>query len=484
KARAKPKSYIKDSFTFVKLIQQQTSQSNDLVLSLNLESLFINTPVHETIHLAIKIIIKKKQQNNQFTKSMTSTQPKEEKILFQGEDISPNQDKGLIKEIIRQGINDDNPLFDDQVFIHYIGSELDGKIFVNSRDRDEKFNFSLGKGDVIPAWDLGVATMKRGEIARFFSIPKYAYGSKGEKRYQSATSVIFEIELLDFVGKDLSDENDGSIIRRIIRRGEGRKLPNEDGTVEINLKGIYKDNVFDERTVQFIVGLGFLQHIPLGVEHAVCKMLLNEHCQLVLKAKALQGLEKFSIPMNESVQYEITLVKFERLEEERLLNDKEKLEQAELLKARADDLVKNSYYELAAKRYQIVANLLSSVTFRDTNDTIKLRQLKIAAQSNLALCHLKLGDYRQCKTFCNNALALDARNEKCLFRRGQVYIAFSNFEQAIKDFQTALKINPSNVAAQQQIEHCRQQKIKQKESYKAFFNDTSKPGLFDVDEKV
>ncbi|CAF3713293.1 unnamed protein product [Rotaria sp. Silwood1] len=514
---------------------------------------------------------------------MTSIQLKEEKIPFQGEDISPNQDK----EIVRQGINDDKPLFDDQAFIHYVGSEVDGKIFVNSRDRDEKFNFSLGKGEVIPAWDLGVATMKRGEIARFFSIPKYAYGSKGEKKYQSATSVIFEIELLDFV--DLSDENDGSIIRRIIRRGEGRKSPNEDGTVEINLKGIYKDNVFDERTVQFIVGLGFLQHIPLGVERAVCKMLLNEHCQLVLKAKALQGLEKFSIPMNESIQYEVTLVKFERLEEERLLNDKEKFEQAELLKARvddvnlkgiykdnvfdertvqfivglgflqhiplgveravckmllnehcqlvlkakalqglekfsipmnesiqyevtlvrferleeerslndkekfeqaellkarADDLVKNSYYELAAKRYQIVTNLLSSATFRETNDTIKLRQLKIATQSNLALCYLKLGDYRQCKIFCDNALALDARNEKCLFRRGQVYIAFSNFEQAIKDFQTALKINPSNVAAQQQIEHCRQQKIKQKESYKAFFNDTSKPGLFDVDEKV
>ncbi|CAF4986626.1 unnamed protein product, partial [Rotaria sp. Silwood1] len=61
---------------------------------------------------------------------------------------------------------------------------------------------------------------------------------------------------------------------------------------------------------------------------------------LDVKAKALQCLEKFSIPMNESIQYEVTLVKFERLEEERLLNDKEKFEQAELLKARADDLVK------------------------------------------------------------------------------------------------------------------------------------------------
>jgi FKBP-type peptidyl-prolyl cis-trans isomerase len=54
---------------------------------------------------------------------------------------------------------------------------------------------------VIPVWDIGVSTMKRGEIARFVSIPKYAYGSKGEKKYRSATNVIFEIELVDFIGK-------------------------------------------------------------------------------------------------------------------------------------------------------------------------------------------------------------------------------------------------------------------------------------------
>ncbi len=150
--------------------------------------------------------------------------------------------------------------------------------------------------------------------------------------------------------------------------------------------------------------------------------------------------------------------------------------------------MKNSYYELAAKRYQIVANLLSAATFRDRNDTVKSRQLKIAAQSNLALCYLKLGDYLQCKNSCDNALALDAKNEKCLFRRGQAQLAFENFQQAIKDFQTVLKINPSNVAAQQQIEHChqriKQHEIKQKELYKTFFNDTSKTGLFDVDDKV
>ncbi|CAF3112687.1 unnamed protein product [Rotaria sp. Silwood2] len=116
------------------------------------------------------------------------------------------------------------------------------------------------------------------------------------------------------LGKDLSDGKDGNIIRRIIRRGEERESSNEDATVEINLKGI--------------------------VERALYKMPHNEYCQLDLKAKALQGLEKFSIPMDESVQYEVILIKFEPLKEKRLLDAKQKLEQSELLKPRADDLFK------------------------------------------------------------------------------------------------------------------------------------------------
>ncbi|CAF1662587.1 unnamed protein product, partial [Adineta ricciae] len=326
---------------------------------------------------------------------MTEKQVEEGKSPFQGEDISPEKDGGLVKEIVRQGNGDDKPTFDDQVTIHYVGSELDGKVFSDSRERDEKVTFSLGKNEVIPAWDLGAASMKRGEIARIFARPKYAYGLKGEKKYRSATSVIFEIELLDFVGKDISDEKDESIIRRILHRGVGREFPNEDATVDVHLKGTYQDKVFDDRTVQFVMGLGFLQQIPLSIEHAVYKMLRNEKCQLLLKGKALQGLDQISVSVDGLVQYEITLLDLERLDSEQILTDKGKLLQSELLKSRADDLVKKGHYQHALKRYQMVTRLLASVTYPDKDDRIKSRQVRIAAQSNIALCYLKLNDYLQ-----------------------------------------------------------------------------------------
>ncbi len=131
---------------------------------------------------------------------------------------------------------------------------------------------------------------------------------------------------------------------------------------------------------------------------------------------------------------------------------------------------------------------LISGTFQDRNDRIKIRQMKIAIESNLSLCYLKLEDYLQCKTHCENVLTLDPKNEKSLFRHGQTHVAFENFEQAIQDFQSVININPANLAAKQQLEYCQQQfksrEAKQKQSYQTFFKDPSKPGLFDVDQKV
>ena len=61
-------------------------------------------------------------------------------------DLSEEKDGGLLKQIQREGSGDEHPLTGDTVYVHYVGTLLDGTKFDSSRDRGEKFEFKIGKG--------------------------------------------------------------------------------------------------------------------------------------------------------------------------------------------------------------------------------------------------------------------------------------------------------------------------------------------------
>ncbi|KAL1262459.1 hypothetical protein QQF64_003147 [Cirrhinus molitorella] len=93
-------------------------------------------------------------------------------------------------------------------------------------------------GQVIKAWDIGVATMKIGEICQLICKPEYAYGAAGSPpKIPPNATLVFQVELFEFRGEDITDEEDGGIIRRIITKGEGYTKPNEGASVEVWLEG-------------------------------------------------------------------------------------------------------------------------------------------------------------------------------------------------------------------------------------------------------
>ena len=80
------------------------------------------------------------------------------------------------------------------VEVHYVGvSWASGKQFDASWDRGDTFKFGLGKGQVIPGWDQGVAGMRVGGRRRITIPPMLAYGKRG------AGGVIGPDETLIFV---------------------------------------------------------------------------------------------------------------------------------------------------------------------------------------------------------------------------------------------------------------------------------------------
>ncbi|XP_043389329.1 peptidyl-prolyl cis-trans isomerase FKBP5 isoform X3 [Chelonia mydas] len=355
-------------------------------------------------------------------------------LAEQGEDITPNQDRGVLKVVKRPGNEDKSPMIGDKVYVHYKGKLANGKKFDSSRDRNEPFIFSLGKGQVIKAWDIGVATMKKGEICHLLCKPEYAYGSAGSvPKIPSNATLFFEIELLNFKGEDLFE--DGGIIRRIKRKGEGYSNPNEGATVEIHLEGFCSGRIFDCRDVTFIVGEGEDHDIPIGIDKALEKMQREEYCILYLGPRygfGEAGKPKFGIEANAELVYEVTLKSFE----------------------------KEGKYMQAVIQYGKIVSWLEMEYGLSERESKEAESFLLAAFLNLAMCYLKLREYIKAVECCDKALGLDQVNEKGLYRRGEARLLMNEFELAKCDFQKVLEVNPQNKAAKSQITVC-QKKMKE-----------------------
>jgi peptidylprolyl isomerase len=114
----------------------------------------------------------------------------------------------LIKEVLADG-SGACPQLGDEVHAHYTGRlASDGSVFDSSVSRGTPFSFTLGRGEVIKAWDEGFATMRRGERAVLQCAPSYGYGARGSPPKIPPNSTLrFEVELLSFgpKPKDLTE---------------------------------------------------------------------------------------------------------------------------------------------------------------------------------------------------------------------------------------------------------------------------------------
>lgn len=388
-----------------------------------------------------------------------------------GVDISKEKDGGVLKRIIKEGAGSDLPAKGNKVTVHYTGTLLDGTKFDSSKDRNSPFTFNLGLGSVISAWDIGVATMKRGEVCMLTCRSDYAYGKAGSPpNIPPDATLQFEIEMIDWQGEDLSPKEDGGIIRTLIKAGEGFTSPGEGSQVDVHLIGKYQNKVFEDRNANFCLGEGSDIGVVDGIEVALQKFKKGEKSLLKLKpeyAFGEAGKTDFEIPPSATVEYEVELKSFEKEPESWSLDEEGRVEQAQLYKEKGTKYFKSGNLKLAVKMYKKILDFL----IEDGDENSK--SLKLAAHLNAALCSLKLNDNKDAVDHCDKALAVDSKNEKGLFRRGQAYLALAEPELAKQDFEAVLALAPDNKAAANSIVVCnsqiKEQKKKEKKIYANMF---------------
>jgi FKBP-type peptidyl-prolyl cis-trans isomerase len=85
----------------------------------------------------------------------------------------------------------------DLVSVHYIGTLQNGQQFDNSYVKGQPYTFTVGKGDVIKGWDLGLVGMKVGGQRILVIPPEYAYGKDGMYPIPGNATLVFSVELIE-----------------------------------------------------------------------------------------------------------------------------------------------------------------------------------------------------------------------------------------------------------------------------------------------
>jgi FKBP-type peptidyl-prolyl cis-trans isomerase len=238
-------------------------------------------------------------------------------------------DSGVDIEIIQEG-QGPKPNPGDIVTVHYTGTlPSTGEVFDSSVEKNRPFLFAIGKGHVIPGWDIGIAKLNVGAKAILHIPANLAYGDRATGPIPPNSDLDFEVEILniepapkpivhspyDTEGMD-ERVTDSGIRYFLIEEGDGANI-SAGSRVKVHYYGYFPetaekfDNSFERgQPIQVIVGQG--QVIP-GWEEALTLLKDGGKGKFIIPSSLAYGERGYPgiIPPNADLAFDLQIMKVE-----------------------------------------------------------------------------------------------------------------------------------------------------------------------------
>ncbi|KAL3804156.1 hypothetical protein HJC23_013675 [Cyclotella cryptica] len=130
----------------------------------------------------------------------------------------------------------------------------------------------------------------------------------------------------------------------------------------------------------------------------------------------------------------------------RKLPTKRRMEIVMKNKAEANELFGDGNYKHACARYAKALSHCNKFFDLSPDDEVEVKEVKLSLHVNMALSFIKLEKLDNAFQSCNEALAIDPKNVKALYRRATVQHSRRKFDDALNDLKQAEELAPDDKA--------------------------------------
>lgn len=256
----------------------------------------------------------------------------------------------------------------------------------------------------------------------------------------------------DYETAEESDNNEwkdvvgsGQLMFKVLKSSsKGKPLNGQEVTIRVVDKTFGIDSV-DEKT--FVLGYSMV----IDAWELVVSAMHEGEIVLVKSASrfsygGIGDLER-NIPGDQDMEYEIELLRISDGVTYSNMSPDVLHETISRLKERGKYYYSRKEIEKAIFVYKRCTDVVEIP--RDDRD---LRNLFSVIHSNLALCYAKLGDWKATLTAAAEALKLNEKNSKALFRQANAFANMNMVNEAIESLKTAAAMEPSDVLIAKELQ--------------------------------